>query len=164
MAESALIFLDTNIFIYAIERPIGIDIGIADLLLDLIAINLSPERLAIAASELTLAEVLVAPYKANDVSLVAKYEGVFAGNLSITVEPISLDILRAAALIRSSNTAIKLPDAIHLATASALKCSHFLTADIALANNAQKMSFPIPIMQPRAEFLTALIKGSAPNA
>jgi predicted nucleic acid-binding protein len=116
------IYLDANIFIYLLEgyeeySPIikkifdkidnGISYGIT--------------------SELTLAEVLVKPILDDNVKLQKIYEQTLQASSLLNVVSISRDILLKAAQLRKNP--IKLPDAIHLATAFLNNCEIFLTND-----------------------------------
>jgi predicted nucleic acid-binding protein len=158
LPDAIRIYLDTNIFIYAIERPSTINGEVADLLLDLIGIAPSRGVLKIVTSELFLAEVLVAPYAANDMELIARYEAIQTQEFNIDVMKIALDILRIAARIRSKTQSIRLPDAIHLATAVNAKCTHFLTADAALANRSTQAGLKFAVCEPSPKLLLELLK------
>jgi predicted nucleic acid-binding protein len=158
------IYLDTNIFIFAIERPAGVDSQIADLLVDLIATNPLDGINQLVTSQLFLAEALVMPYAKNDPGLIGAYEAMQTDEFNIAVEPVTLEILRAAAKVRSLHVAIKLPDAIHLASAVQAGCTHFLTADIALANQANHAALQILMVQPDRLALAELLRLVSPNA
>ena len=158
MPNAIRIYLDTNIFIYAIERPAGVSGEIADLLLDLIGIEPSTIDSEIVTSELFLAEVLVAPLATNDEDLIMKYEAIQTQEFNVDVKRIDLDILRIAARIRSKNTSIKLPDAIHIATAAFSRCTHFLTADRDLVKQSKKLELEFAVCEPDAKLLAELLK------
>ena len=53
----------------------------------------------------------------------------FVSDLALHVEPISAAIAERAAILRASHRALKLPDALVIATADALDASYLLTAD-----------------------------------
>lgn len=163
MAETARVYLDTNIFIYAIERPTIINSEVADLLLDLIGIGPFSGNSRIVTSELFLAEALVAPLAANDTFLVTKYEAIQTREFNVDVQQIDLGVLRIAARIRSVTTSIKLPDTIHLATAVNAGCTHFLTADTVLANHIKRGGFEIAAFEPNAKLLIDLLKAFSGN-
>ncbi|MBI4828425.1 MAG: type II toxin-antitoxin system VapC family toxin [Nitrospinae bacterium] len=122
------VYLDTNISIYALEGYPAftpalteifsrIDVG------DLIAIT----------SELTLAETLVKPLMDNNKPLYQAYISALQPRNGFSLATVSRDILIAAASLRASNTQIRLPDAIHAATAIEHECASFLTNDNRLA-------------------------------
>lgn len=79
-------------------------------------------------SELSLAEALVKPLQNQDSVQQATYKQFICTSQQLSVIPISRDVLIEAAQIRAS-TNIKLPDAIHAATAVLTECSTFLTND-----------------------------------
>jgi predicted nucleic acid-binding protein len=79
-------------------------------------------------SELTLAEVLVGPLKTGNVAIQQTYRSFLTSTATVEVPPVSRDILEESAQLRA-NTKLKLPDAIHLATALRFRCDSFLTND-----------------------------------
>jgi len=122
------LYLDVNVFIYAMEglapfAPVAVEV-----------LKLLDSGAATAiTSELSLAECLVKPMRDNNAPLVRVYQQAFESTPHSTVAPITRDILVAAAQLRAASS-LKLPDAIHLATASLARCdcivtndSHFLT-------------------------------------
>jgi predicted nucleic acid-binding protein len=119
------IYLNTNVFIEMFERG-G---AVSDSLLRLFAGPQRP-RYHIVTSQLPIAEVLVAPIRDDDMQRHDLYQGFLQDipNL-MTIVPISRQILIRAALIRARQVAIKLPDAIHLATAREQNCRIFVSND-----------------------------------
>jgi len=122
LPESSLVYLDTQIIIYSVEKhpnywsllqPMWQRSAIADIQL--------------MSSELALLETLVAPLKNADVVLVKAYEKLLLST-EVQLMPITREILTEAARIRSQ-TNLKTPDAIHAATAIAHSCGIFLTND-----------------------------------
>src|SRR2546423_1884889 len=85
------------------------------------------DQLVIPAS--VYAEILVRPYRYGP-SAVATVEQ-FTAALAIHVEPVSREIARRAAQLRSQHTSLRLPDALVLATADELNAAAVLTADVA---------------------------------
>ena len=79
-------------------------------------------------SELTLAECLVKPLAERNAAAVAAYLAFLDGRPNFPVIPISRGILLSAARLRGER-GLKLPDAIHLATATACGCTVFLSDD-----------------------------------
>lgn len=118
------VYLDANIFILAMETR-G---AVSDELMRLLAGELA-DQLALITSDLTLAELLVGPIKTGNKSLVSTYEGIVNSNATVETAPVSRDILGASAWLRAVVTSLKLPDAIHLATAASMSCTKFLTDD-----------------------------------
>lgn len=129
------IYLDTNIFIYAIE-------SYSDYLVALEEVFESADagNLAVVTSELTLAEVLVKPLQEEDLDKQHAYCEALQNSESLTVAGVSREVLIEAAQIRA-NQKLKLPDAIHLATAIQYQCSTFLTND-----SRFKGTYPLPIV------------------
>ncbi len=117
------IYLDTNIWIYALEE-------VPEFSQSLMAIFQAIEQETITAltSELSLAEALVRPIKNSKPRDQDMYKQaiVSAGNLQVM--PVDRTILIRAAHVRAE-TKLKLPDAIHAATALFTQCTTFLTND-----------------------------------
>lgn len=159
MEDILRIYVDTNIFIYAIERPAQVDVIIADQLIRLLVMKTGNPKLTLHSGELSLAELLVIPYRNNDDILSNRYEDLFACNLALKPSPISLQVLRGAAKLRSEIPALKLLDALHYATAIELSCTHFLTADRILIGQITSGTSGLIPTEPSASFfnLTAVI-------
>jgi predicted nucleic acid-binding protein len=125
MTDVARVYLDTNVFI-AIKEVAS---PAADLLVSLIAVASRGDTLLFVTSELTLAEVLTKPYVQNRQNLIDHYESTIRTSTWLSVSAVDREVLRPAAIFRSLHRGVKLPDAVHLATALAAHCSHVLTAD-----------------------------------
>jgi predicted nucleic acid-binding protein len=126
------IYLDTNAFIEMFEKRTVY----SDLLWQIYG-NKHPERVVIS-SELTLAEILVKPLEnmriSGDTRRVNDYRLNIADKGSFQrIVPIGREVLEMAANIRASNKRIKLPDAIHVATAMVEKAHFFISNDTDLA-------------------------------
>ena len=119
----AKVYLDTNIVIYAIE-------GFADLANQIQALlrALDDAQIVAVTSELTLAEALIKPLKNQNQPEQQAYKDFLTPTSVLQVVPISKEILEEAARLRAT-TKLKLPDAIHLATATLNGCDCFLTND-----------------------------------
>jgi len=117
------VYLDTNIVIYSVEgiTPYGDILG---QLLDAI----DDGAIEAVTSELTLAEASVKPLAIGRPDLVTAYEQLVSSTGGRIVVPITRGVLRDAAEIRAAS-GLKLPDAIHLASARLSGCSTFLTND-----------------------------------
>lgn len=121
--RGSCIYLDSNIWIYALEP-------ISEYSQPLTALFEATDAgsLTLVTSELSLAEILVRPIqKANVLEQEAYIEAITSTD-SLIVMPVDRSILIGAAEIRA-NTKLKLPDAIHAATAMASSCTTFLTND-----------------------------------
>lgn len=117
------IYLDTNVIIYAVE-------GFADLAGNIQALLRALDEAEIVAvtSELTLAEVLVKPLRDQNQIVQQAYQTFLTPTPVLQPVPISRNILEEAARLRATKR-LKLPDAIHLATANLNGCDSFLTND-----------------------------------
>ena len=117
------VYLDTNIFIYAVEGYAKFETELNELFEAFDAGNFQA-----ITSELTLAEVLVKPLIDNNVKARSAYENAIQSSPVLEVVPINRTILRESARLRSTIN-IRLPDAIHAATAILNGCETFLTND-----------------------------------
>jgi len=116
------IYLDANIFIYLLEGYAEY-VPLLKQLFDLI----DQRKLLAVTSELSLAETLVKPIADKNATLQAVYKSVIQTSDQLNAVPISREILIKAAQIRTQT--LRLPDAIHLATAMISGCRVFLTND-----------------------------------
>lgn len=121
--EGKRIYLDSNIWIYALENSPEY----SELLVSLFS-AVRDQSLMIFTSELTLAEVLVRSIREDDVAKQVIYTKAITATNNTEAIPISRQILVEAARIRGI-TKLKLPDAIHAATAISTNCTTFLTND-----------------------------------
>ncbi len=117
------VYLDANIFIYALEdfSPVGAKLR------SLFA-RFDRGELQAVTSELTLAEVLVKPLRDGNTTASESYRRILQTSAALEVVPVGRDILLAAAALRAAST-MKLPDAIHAATATSARCTTLLTND-----------------------------------
>jgi predicted nucleic acid-binding protein len=122
------VYTDANIVIYAVE-------GFAAYLDQIRALMtaMNTGEITTVTSELTLAEVLVKPLKDQNPTIQQAYKTFLSPTPALEVVPIGRDILEEAAQWRAT-TRLKLPDAIHLATALRSKCDSFLTNDDVFRN------------------------------
>lgn len=127
----ASVYLDTNIFIYALE-----DFSEYSAIIKWIFQLFDSGTAKAFTSEFTLAEVLVQPFSVKNNSLISLYQSLIQDSEVLSVPPITRPILENAALIRAQSTSrISLADAIHLATANIHKCQFVITNDKRLARN-----------------------------
>lgn len=119
----ALVYLDTNILLYALE-------GYPAFIQDLTQLFQSIDRgdLMAVTSELSLAEALVKPIKEQNLAQQATYKQTIRNSRKLSVIPVRREVLIQAAELRAAVN-LKLPDAIHAATALLTQCSTFLTND-----------------------------------
>jgi predicted nucleic acid-binding protein len=118
-----IVYLDANIIIYIVE---GFPLFRA--VLEEIIIALDTGLFEAVTSELTLAEVLVQPFRTRDSVYETTYTTMLSGREALRVVPVEREMLIEAARIRAEHNT-RLADAIHVATAQASGCSIFLTND-----------------------------------
>jgi predicted nucleic acid-binding protein len=82
-------------------------------------------------SVVTLAEVLPVPLRAKNMELAAQYRDILLFSREITCLDLTAFIAQTAAELRAKY-ALKTPDALHLGTALAARCDHFLSNDYRL--------------------------------
>lgn len=123
------LYLDTNILIALHEGE-----GPRQRLLEILLVTGFEKGMRFSTSALTFSELLVRPYRDSKLELARTYHALSDGPDWLDVLPVSSDVLDRAALIRSSASSIKLPDAIHLASASQDGCGSFLSADLGLVD------------------------------
>ncbi|MGH6913333.1 MAG: type II toxin-antitoxin system VapC family toxin [Geminicoccales bacterium] len=121
--------LDANVFVYAVE-------GFAEHqgFIDELFRSIDSGHVSAVTSELTLAEVLIKPLETRRHDVAAVYEELLQSSEHLNVVPIDRAILISAARHRA-DLGVKLPDAIHVATAIAVGC------DVLLSND-QKLRVP----------------------
>jgi len=124
------VYLDANVFIYAVE---GFDIyrPLIEQLFD----HIDSGKIKAVTSMLTLSECLVKPYREHRDSIVTVYNDCIKNSAYLAVADISRNVLAEAAKIRASSPSIKLPDAIHISTAIAQKCDFIITNDKKMKND-----------------------------
>jgi predicted nucleic acid-binding protein len=127
MTDGPLVYLDANPFIYGLERASAISAPIKTLSE---ALRAGPG--AGITSGLTLAEVL-APTKGRKRTpqLKRAYLDLMVWSHFIDLQPISRGILYETVNLRATRATakLKLPDAIHLATAIRGRCRFFVSGD-----------------------------------
>lgn len=120
LASGALVMVDTAPIIYLLEDHPQFLRGF----IGLFEAEAAGE-LQIAVSTITLAEVLTGPLKAGQVALARRYEKALA---RFTIVPVSSTIAALAAGVRA-RYALKLPDALQLATALEIGAVALVTHD-----------------------------------
>lgn len=117
------VYLDTNIFIYALE-------GYPEFVDELTEFfeSLDEGSLSAVTSELTLAEVLVRPFMDGNTERQTAYQQALQSSQGLEVVLVDRNVLIESARLRSVAN-LRLPDAIHGATARLTECETFLTND-----------------------------------
>jgi predicted nucleic acid-binding protein len=123
LPASGLVYVDTQILIYTVERH-----TVYEPLLRSVWQAAGLGTIEVTSSELALMETLVRPLKTGDTALQADYERALCGT-DLRLLPITLPILREAARLRATFTGLRTPDALHAATALLSCCVLFLTND-----------------------------------
>jgi predicted nucleic acid-binding protein len=118
------VYLDANVFIAAMETP-GAHSDHAWWIIQAV----EDGKIAAVTSEITIAEVLVKPMQMGDGGFIAAYQEMIATGPNLEVVPVRRDILVGAAQLRARRSSIRLPDAIHVATALASSCSCLVSDD-----------------------------------
>jgi predicted nucleic acid-binding protein len=118
------VYLDTNIIIYAVE---GAALARPSLLHLLSQVDAGV--LTATTSELTLAEVLVRPLRDGNAVLADAYRRSISNGAALRIARVSRVVLERAAALRAAQASLKLPDAIHAATALLAGCTTFLSND-----------------------------------
>jgi predicted nucleic acid-binding protein len=140
MTDGPLVYLDANPFIYSVEGEPLISEPIQSFFRSL------QERPGSAAtSELTLAEVLApsSQGRKRHPDWKRQYLDLIVWSRFINLKPVSRNVLYETANLRATRATagLKLPDAIHLATALISGCSFFVTGDrrIPVPDGMQRM-------------------------
>jgi predicted nucleic acid-binding protein len=123
------VYLDAKIFIYAVE-------AVAEYSVDVEALfsRIDDGSIVAATSKLTLAEVLAKPFEAGRHDIARIYENMLTPSGWLTVLPVDRTTLIEAARLQSE-LALRLPDAIHVATAVASGC-------VAVVSNDRRLRVP----------------------
>ena len=142
---SRSVYLDANVFIELWEN-VGTE---AHRILWRMLILGMERDWRFVSSELSLAEVLVDPIAkakiSQDWSVVDRYRfQIYDKKPLQKVSPVTRKVLDMAANVRSENATIKLPDAIHLATALLENCSIFVTNDQRFGRALKRDLIPKP--------------------
>jgi predicted nucleic acid-binding protein len=127
--SSQRIYLDTNVFIALIESPPERYPSLFNLMKN------AGDVFQAFTGEITFGELLVKPYSENE-ALAQTYMELLTTASRLHVAPIDRGIFIRAAQLRSQRKGLKLPDAVHIATAEHLGCGIFLSQDKAIVPNA----------------------------
>ena len=118
------IYADTNVFVAAMEAADRV----RDRAREIFALRDAGE-IDVVTSESTLSELLVHPIKVGDIVLIDAYEQQIASLGPDHAVPVTIEILRDAAALRARSGGLKLPDAVHVATALRAGCDAVLAED-----------------------------------
>lgn len=129
LREARVAYLDTAPLVYAIE-----DHPTFGPLVGAVLDAVDAGRLGAVSSTLTLAEILVQPYRRGRADLVARYRAILTGSPNLRLLGLDEAVAVEAARIRATAD-LRLPDAVHLATAVVAGADTFVT------NHAQLRRF-----------------------
>jgi predicted nucleic acid-binding protein len=123
------VYVDTNVFIYFLERHERYFEGVVPFF------QLFNDGLSIACTgDAVVAETLYKPYQINDVLRVSECKEFFNNDEFITVLPHTTKVFELAAEL-APQRGMKLIDALHYATATLAGCKFFLTNDQGFASS-----------------------------
>jgi len=157
------LYVDTNIFIIAFE-------GHGDLSTDLSAAMLRGGRVSpgLVTSVISYAELMAGPYRDGDDELLAFYGALFSENGTLETIPIDKTLLDIAARLRAKYRALKLPDAIHVASALRAGCFFLMSREARFPNSFSIQLAPhaapaeVKVLLPDADGLVILRRLLAP--
>jgi predicted nucleic acid-binding protein len=123
------VYFDANVFITIVEKVSEATYKpIAEALASLLEAT-EKGRIRVFTSELTLAEVRVAPIRRGDMGLLAAYDRMLTNEGLLTLVPVAKPVLLTASQVRATRTSLRLPDAIHAASAIEVGCRVFVSDD-----------------------------------
>jgi predicted nucleic acid-binding protein len=117
------VYIDTNSIIYSVERLepyAGLLIPIWD--------GARAGTFKLLTSKLSLLETLVGPIKSGDLPLEESYRRLLRRTSDLRLVNVTVPVLECAARLRAQTT-LKMPDAIHAASALVNRCALFITND-----------------------------------
>ncbi|HEX2349343.1 MAG TPA: PIN domain-containing protein [Ktedonobacterales bacterium] len=125
LPSGGLIYIDSNILIYTVER-------VAPYVqrLDPFWQGLAARGDFAITSELTALETLVGPMRSGDATLEALFRRILFRSPTLRLAPVTMDVLERAARLRADYSGLKTPDAIHAATALEVGARTFITNDL----------------------------------
>jgi predicted nucleic acid-binding protein len=122
------VYADANVFVYYVEAIEPYGQRVRELF-----VRADRGEALIVTSMLTLAEVLVHPLRQRQDELVRVYQDLLLRvRAGLRVMPVDASVLIDAARVRAAVPSIRLPDAIHLATARRAGCDLVITNDTRL--------------------------------
>ena len=117
------VYLDSNIFIYILEGFPQYEALVNELIE-----GIENNQFYCFSSELTLAELLVPAFREENSAIISQYKHILNDPAFVKLIPTTQDIYIYSASNRAHHN-LKLPDAIHVATAQLSKYDVFLTND-----------------------------------
>lgn len=121
------VYLDANVFIYGVERVAPFGAWAEAFVRGVVAGDARA-----VTSEIALAECLVMPLRLEHDARVLAFTSLLRSAGGLVVHPVTRNVLVEAARLRSESR-LKLPDAIHAATARLAGCDVLVTNDAGIA-------------------------------
>ncbi len=118
------VYLDANVFIYALNGFPAFAITLTDLF-----DGIESGTVSACTSELTLAELLVIPFRHGDTEEEKRCRMILRPRACLSLLPVTMDVLELTAKLRAAMPTVRTPDAVHAATAQLAGCDVFLTND-----------------------------------
>lgn len=120
---SGTLYLDSNIIIYLVEQepryyPI----------LSALLTKANAGEVQLICSELAILECLVVPLRDQNLDLIQDYQDILLYS-DIRLFPVNAEVLYEAARLRALYPRLRIPDAIHWATATLQQARYILTND-----------------------------------
>lgn len=100
----------------------------------------------VVASTIALSEYLVRPFMLGTAAEVAEAREAFENLEGIEIWPVASAIAQEAARLRAADRRLRLPDAIHIATAAVAGVEAFLTNDARLKSSAVAAAVPVLVL------------------
>lgn len=126
------VYLDTNILIALFEGQHPRQLFLRQFMNDAI----DQRKVAFHTSALSFSELLVKPYRSRDEMLAQHYLQLARSTDWLIVHPVAPIVIDMAAGLRAG-TLLRLPDAIHMATAMLSDCDRILTYDLGITSLPQ---------------------------
>lgn len=123
--RGANLYLDSNVLIYAFEGGPDAPRRTAGQLLR----EIYTQRCSAATSIIARTEVLVRPLRLRQTVLANRYRALLSTGSPIVSHTVDERIAESAAELRADYPALKLPDAMHVATAICIGCDALVTSD-----------------------------------
>lgn len=155
MRSVSRLYLDTNILIELNEGE-----GAQRPHIEQLLARGARSGMSFLTSALTVSELLVKPYRDGRLDLARTYYALSQGLEWLSVVPVSDEVMDLAALVRARYSKLKLPDAIHLASAARYYCDAFLSADLGFDDLTIADH---PLFGPRPPMSVAVIRPDEPT-